>query len=86
LNEPKHFRADLADILFIGSALKHEFFSAVLVVLEKPSHSYHFLPCNILREPKINDDEYCDEFVYDKLAEECCEEPFEDEETDDDGF
>ena len=44
LEKPKHLRAGLADILFIGPALKHELFSAVLIVLEEPSHSYHHLP------------------------------------------
>ncbi len=53
---PKEFEADTANIFFIGSTLKHEFFSSKLIVLEEPPDSCQFLACDVLGEPKVNND------------------------------
>lgn len=55
-HKPEEFYPNWAYIFFIGSTLKHEFFGSKLIILKEPPDSNQFLACDVLGEPKINDD------------------------------
>lgn len=76
--KPEHLGSCYTHIFLVGPALEHKLLSPEFVILEEPSHPNQLLPRYVLGEPEIDDHKDSYEFVHDQLAENGCENTFED--------